>query len=83
MKFATNLTFRGQRTPYQPHWLVQSLGSRLFRTLFFFFFLCEGISKKYFINELNQLGIQHPTQMVDPLPIHQDLRIKMLFLVRE
>ena len=81
MKFATNLTFRGQRTPYQPHWLVQSLGSRLFHTIFFFFFL--RIEKKYFINELNQLGIQHPTQMVDPLPIHQDLRIKMLFLVRE
>ena len=80
MKFATNLTFRGQRTPYQPHWLVQSLGSRLFHTFFFFF---EGINKKYFINELNQLGIQLPTQMVGPLPIHQDLRIKMLFLVRE
>ena len=27
-------------------------------------------SKKIFINKLNQLGIQHPAQIVDLLPIH-------------
>ena len=41
--------------------------------LFFIFF--EESVRKDFMNELNQLGIQNPTQKVDLLPIYQDLQL--------
>lgn len=34
---------------------------------------------KYFINELNQLGIHNPAEMVDFLSIYQALQTELLF----
>ena len=40
-------------------------------SLFIYIYIYIGVtSKKIFINKLNQLGIQHPAQIVDLLPIH-------------
>ena len=41
---------------------------------FIFYFFEESV-RKDFMNELNQLGIQNPTQKVDLLPIYQDLQL--------
>ena len=41
---------------------------------FIFYFFEESV-RKDFMNELNQLGLQNPTQKVDLLPIYQDLQL--------
>ena len=51
--------------------LLLTLNPSLSLYLYIYIYIYIGVtSKKIFINKLNQLGIQHPAQIVDLLPIH-------------